>query len=201
MAVRKRKPQGEAPPPPPTTPPQPAPPQAPPSSAARRHAEEKLCGMAELIDRMLEAYVSDRDRSEFYHRLRSIVNLPLTLYFDSPAAFLKCATENCVSAVALKVYLILLNEIYTTAVEIALERVRREQDVHRKLELLAELQTLKRHIASLRPLLAATAEGVAYTTLDQPPPYVTRQRALGCPPRERGEREEREEHYERIWWP
>jgi hypothetical protein len=198
MAVRKRKqPQGEAPPPPPAAPQQ-APPQAPPSSAARRHAEEKLCGMAELIDRMLEAYVSDRDRSDFYHRLRSIVNLPLTLYFDSPAAFLKCAAENCVSAVALKVYLILLNEIYTTAVEIALERVRREQDAHRRLELLAELQTLKRHIASLRPLLSTIAEGVAYTTLDQPPPYVTRHRALGCPPRER---EEREEHYERVWWP
>lgn len=192
MALKKKKGQGEAPPPQPPPPAQPASP-----SVSRYRTEERLCGMAELVERMLEAYVAEKDRAEFYWRIKSIITVPLTLYFDSPAAFLKCTTENCVSAVALKVYLILLNEIYTTAVEIALERVRREQDAHRRLALLAELQTLKRHIASLRPLLSTIAEGVAYTTLDQPPPYVTRMRALGCP-REREERDEREEHYERI---
>lgn len=193
MALKKKKGQGEAPPPQPPPPAQPASP-----SVSRYRTEERLCGMAELVERMLEAYVAEKDRAEFYWRIKSIITVPLTLYFDSPAAFLKCTTENCVSAVALKVYLILLNEIYTTAVEIALERVRREQDAHRRLALLAELQTLKRHIASLRPLLSTIAEGVAYTTLDQPPPYVTRMRALGCQSREREEREEREEHYERI---
>lgn len=190
MALKKKKGQGEAPPPQPPPQPQPA--------VSRYRTEERLCGMAELVERMLEAYVAEKDRAEFYWRIKSIITVPLTLYFDSPAAFLKCTTENCVSAVALKVYLILLNEIYTTAVEIALERVRREQDASRRLALLAELQTLKRHIASLRPLLSTIAEGVAYTTLDQPPPYVTRMRALGCQSREREEREEREEHYERI---
>ena len=182
---KKKEVQQQQPPPPP-------PPQAPQPQVQRVYrAEDRLCGMEELIESFLEAYVADRERAEFYRYLRSVVNVPLTLHFKSPAAFVKCASESCVNSVAIKTYLMLLLEIYTTTVEVELAKVRAEQDVSKQLDRIASLSQLKRHVAALRPLLMEIAEGVAYTTVDAPPPYVTKMRALGC--RREEEREEEEE--------
>ena len=169
-------------------PPQP-PPEPPPQPQRVYERRELLCGMEDLIESFLETYVGDRERAEFYRYLRSVINVPLTLHFKSPAAFLKCTTESCVNSVAIKTYLMLLLEIYTTTIEVELNKIRTEQDVSKQLDRIAALAQLKRHVAALRPLLMEIAEGVAHTTLDQPPPYVTRMRALGCY-RERLEGEE-----------
>ena len=174
MRLKKKKQQQEAPPP-----------QPPQQRVYERR--ELLCYMEDLIESFLETYVADRERAEFYRYLRSVINVPLTLHFKSPATFLKCTTESCVNSVAIKTYLMLLLEIYTTTVEVELNKILNEQDVSKQLDRIATLAQLKRHVAALRPLLLTIAEGVAHTTLDTPPPYVTRMRALGCRERLEGE--------------